>query len=76
MAFMKEAIMSSKLVERFLSLAVIPAPSKKESRMAARVKEELLSMGLECREDDAAGRVEGEVGNLIVERLPSGNPST
>lgn len=67
--------MPNRLVERFLALAVVPSPSKKEGPMAAAINKELSAMGLAAEEDGAAAQLKGEVGNLFTERLPSGEPT-
>ena len=67
--------MNQRLLDRFLRLCVIEAPSKKEGRMAAKIREELGRLGLEAREDGAAAAIGGECGNLLVEVSPEGSPA-
>jgi tripeptide aminopeptidase len=62
------------LLDRLFSLCVIEANSKKERRMAQRLREELAELGLEVREDGAASIIGGECGNLITQLPPAGEP--
>lgn len=63
--------MNQELLDRFLGLCVIEAPSKKEGPMARRIRSEIGEMGLVAREDGTSERTGSEVGNLIVEVPPS-----
>lgn len=63
------------LLDRFLTLCVIEANSKKERRMAQRLREELWALGLEVREDGAGSLIGGECGNLFAEVPPKGMPA-
>lgn len=58
-----------KLVTLFLELVKIDAVSLHERPVADFIKERLTSRGLEVEEDDAARKLNGSAGNLIV-RLP------
>ena len=66
---------SPALLDRFLSLCVIEANSKKERLMAERLRQELAELGLEVREDGAGGTIGGECGNLMAELPPAGEPA-
>lgn len=56
----------------FLELAAIPSPPGRERAVADRVCEELGALGLEVVEDNAATRIDGETGNLLVRVEPTG----
>ncbi len=58
------------LFATFLDLVQIPSPSRAEARVAAYVRAFCEARGLQVREDDAAARVQGDSGNLIVD-LPA-----
>lgn len=56
----------ARLLQRFRDLVLIDSPALKEKACVARVKEELLSMGLEVHEDGAGERLGGDGNNLIA----------
>lgn len=57
------------LLDLFLRLAATASPSRRERSVAGLVGDDLAAHGLAWREDDAAGAVAGDSGNLIV-RVP------
>lgn len=60
-------------INRFQDLCRIQSPSLSEGLAAAYVRDCLESFGLECREDEAAEHIRGQVGNLICKvqgRIP------
>ncbi|MCD8499295.1 MAG: hypothetical protein LRY35_05125 [Clostridiales bacterium] len=59
-----------RLIELFLHLASLDAPSLEERAVADAVKAELTSLGLDVAEDDAASRIGGTTGNLLC-RVPA-----
>lgn len=61
--------MSSPLLAEFLNLVKIDSPSGNERTLANYVKEKLISLGWEVREDGAATATGGNAGNIIA-RLP------
>lgn len=61
-----------RLLERFLSLCVLPGPSGRERAVAEAVVRDLGAMGLSVREDGAAGATGGACGNLLAELAPAG----
>ncbi len=62
----------SPLLDRFLRLCIIEAPSGREAPMAEALRAELAAMGLEARGDGTAARTGGACDNLAVELLPAG----
>ncbi len=54
-----------RLVNEFLELVSIDSITKKERRMADRLKEKLGAMGFEVYEDDAGKSIGGDAGNII-----------
>jgi len=64
---MTEIINTARLADRFVSLCEIDSPSKKEGRIAARLKEIFAGLGADLvREDDSAPRTGADCGNLLV----------
>jgi tripeptide aminopeptidase len=64
--------LTSPVVDLFLELCALPSPSAKERAVADRVGEYLTRLGLEWDEDDAAGRLGGDTGNIYC-RIPPAN---
>ena len=64
--------LTSPLVDLFLELCAMPSPSGKERAVADRVGAYLTGLGLEWDEDDAAGRLDGDTGNIYC-RIPATN---
>ncbi|HJQ84372.1 MAG TPA: M20/M25/M40 family metallo-hydrolase [Candidatus Binatia bacterium] len=56
----------ARLQSLFLELVRIDSLSRREGRIAARLADELRALGATVGFDDAAARVQGEVGNLIA----------
>ena len=61
-----------RFLDLFLELCAIPSPSKQERAVADRVAEYLTHLGLAWDEDDAAGRLGGDTGNIYC-RIPPTN---
>jgi tripeptide aminopeptidase len=61
-----------RVLDLFLELCAIPSPSTKERAVADRVAEYLTQLGLAFDEDDAAGRLGGDTGNIYC-RIPPTN---
>jgi tripeptide aminopeptidase len=59
-------------LDLFLELCAIASPSTKERVVADRVAEVLTQLGLTWDEDDAAGRLGGDTGNIYC-RIPPTN---
>ena len=59
-------INSERLLNDFLELVQVPGASRKERKIADKIKSELAEMGLEAYEDDAGKKIGGNAGNLIV----------
>jgi tripeptide aminopeptidase len=59
-------------LDLFLELCAIASPSTKERLVADRVAEVLTQLGLTWDEDDAAGRLGGDTGNIYC-RIPPTN---
>jgi len=57
---------TNRLVERFLALAAIDAPSREERVMADRLAGDLRDLGFQVEEDDAGTRIGGNAGNLLA----------
>jgi tripeptide aminopeptidase len=64
--------LTSPFLDLFLELCALPSPSGSERAVADRVCTYLSELGLEWDEDDAAGRLDGDSGNLYC-RLPPTN---
>jgi len=64
--------LTSPLVDLFLELCAMPSPSGKERAVADRVAAYLTGLGLVWDEDDAAGRLDGDTGNVYC-RIPATN---
>ena len=64
--------LTSPFVDLFLELCALPSPSGRERAVADRVGAYLTALGLEWDEDDSAGRLGGDTGNLYC-RLPPTN---
>jgi tripeptide aminopeptidase len=64
--------LSSPLLDLFLELCSLPSPSGHERAVADRVGAYLTMLDLAWDEDDAAGRLEGDTGNIYC-RLPATN---
>jgi tripeptide aminopeptidase len=62
-----------RLNELFAELCAIPSPFGHEAACAARVREELESLGLHVEEDGAAAETGAECGNLLA-RIPGRLP--
>jgi tripeptide aminopeptidase len=61
--------LTSPFLDLFLELCALPSPSGSERAVADRVCAYLSELGLEWDEDDAAGRLDGDTGNVYC-RLP------
>jgi len=61
-----------RFLDLFLELCAIPSPSTKERVVADRVADVLTQLGLAWDEDDAAGRLGGDTGNIYC-RIPPTN---
>lgn len=55
-----------RLLNDFLELVQVPGASRKERKIADKIKAELAEMGLEAIEDEAGKEIRGNAGNLIV----------
>ncbi len=64
--------LSSPLLDLFLELCALPSPSGHERAVADRVGSYLTKLDLAWDEDDAAGPLEGDTGNIYC-RLPATN---
>ena len=62
-----------RLNDLFAELCAIPSPFGREAACAARVREELESLGLHVTEDDAAAGTGAQCGNLLA-RIPGRLP--
>ncbi len=67
-------INESRLVELFLNLCHINAPSLQEKEIVAWTKEYLIKLGLEVHEDNASAEIGGNANNLIA-ILPGTKPN-
>ena len=67
---MQQAL-TSPLVDLFLELCALPSPSGSERAVADRVAAYLHDLGLEWDEDDAAGRLDGDAGNIYCRIAPT-----
>jgi tripeptide aminopeptidase len=56
--------LTSRLVDLFVELCALPSPSGEERAVTDRVAAYLSDLGLEWDEDDAAGRLDGDAGNV------------
>jgi tripeptide aminopeptidase len=63
--------LTSPFVDLFLELCAIRSPSGNERAVADRVAAYLTDLGLEWDEDDAAGRLDGDTGNVYCRIAPS-----
>ncbi len=70
---MGDLINRERLKALFLELVRIDAHSRREAAMAARLKQELESLGAGCEYDNAGEKVNGNTGNLIG-RLDGNRP--
>ena len=59
-------IKTDRLLNDFLELVQVPGASRKERKIADKIKSELAEMGLQAYEDDAGKKIGGNAGNLIV----------
>lgn len=59
-------INEQRLVSLFKELCLIDAPALQEKESVAFVKQHLVTMGLEVREDDAGTKIGGNANNLIA----------
>ena len=59
-------IQKDRLVKHLLELIRIDSPSRKEREVAMRLKNDLEAMGAEVSFDEAGGKVNGTIGNLIA----------
>ena len=64
--------LTSRVAELFLELCSLPSPSGRERAVADRVTAYLTALRLEWDEDDAAGRLDGDTGNVYC-RIPPTN---
>ena len=55
----------NRMVNEFLELTTISAPSRDERRMADVLKQKLAELGCEVTEDGAAQAIGGTAGNVI-----------
>jgi tripeptide aminopeptidase len=62
------------VVTLFTELAAIPSPPGEEREVADRVRGYLEELGLDVFEDDAAGRIGSNTGNLLC-RIPASSPN-
>ena len=65
---------AKRLTRTLIELCEIPSPSKKEGAVAAYIRERIHALGLTVEEDDAAGHLDGETGNLLVKAPGSEEP--
>ena len=72
---MQQAL-TSPLVDLFLELCALPSPSGRERAVADCVAAYLDDLGLECDEDDAAGRLDGDAGNIYCRIPPTDDGGT
>ena len=72
---MQQAL-TSPLVDLFLELCALPSPSGSERAVADRVAAYLDDLGLEWDEDDAAGRLDGDAGNIYCRIPPTDEAGT
>src|SRR5437762_1797174 len=61
----------SAVLDLFLELASIASPSGDERAVTNRVADELRVLGLDVVEDDAAGRIGSNAGNLYARLEPT-----
>jgi tripeptide aminopeptidase len=64
--------LTSPLLDLFVELCSIASPSGRERLVADRVGAFLTGLGLEWDEDEAAGRLDGDTGNIYC-RIPARN---
>jgi tripeptide aminopeptidase len=60
------------VAELFLELARVPSPSGEERVVADQVIEYLRALALPVDEDDAGGRIDSTIGNLLCRIAPNG----
>ncbi len=60
----------SRLIDTFLDLIKIPSPSGKERACADYIKNYLTTININCIEDSAGEKINGDTGNIII-HLPS-----
>jgi tripeptide aminopeptidase len=66
----------SPYLDLFLELCGLPSPSGSERAVADRVATYLTELGLEWDEDDAAGRLDGDTGNIYSRILATNGGGT
>ena len=59
-------INENRLTEEFVRLTAFDSPSYQERKIAEYVKKELISLGLQVSEDDAAGKLQKEDGTRVL----------
>ena len=64
--------LTTPVVDLFLELCALPSPSGRERAVTDRVTAYLTELGLDWDEDDAAGRLDGDTGNVYC-RIPPRN---
>lgn len=64
-----DLIDKNRMVKRFIDLAKIPSPSRKEGKLAKYLMSELKKLGAKVRTDNAHKKFTGEVGNIIAHFL-------
>lgn len=69
-------VSESRLLERFIRLCEIPSVTGTERAVTDALAAELGDLGIEFREDDAAGPARAGAGNLIAHVPPIGDPET
>jgi len=65
-------VSESRLLERFIRLCEIPSVTGTERAVTDAIAAELSDLGIEFREDDAAGPARAGAGNLIAHVPPAG----
>lgn len=58
-------IKKERILENFLEMVRIPSPSKNERELADYLKNKLLKLGLEVKEDNTGEKIGGNTGNII-----------
>lgn len=59
-------IKEERIVKEFMELTAVDSPSYGEREITDLIKEKLAALGFEVREDDAAGKLGGNAGNLYA----------
>lgn len=54
-----------RMIQEFIELTAISAPSRNERQMADALKQKLLALGCEVREDNTGAQIGGTAGNVI-----------